>query len=163
MRYRNTGGTPGCLWVWGARELTSYTAGSDVSIGDFDVADIVLVMPADGATVARPYTFQWIRRPAAPSDTYELDLYDPFDLDPYAYTNPPLGYVSSFTLNGLPSGFSPGALYIWEIWVYSPDGGYGISYETRVVFFSNTGQSITTASQSLHLEPHDLEDVSRKR
>ncbi len=147
--YRNTGGTPGRLWVWGTRVLTSYTAGDSVGIGDFDIADIALVSPAAGATVALPYTFQWTRRPATPSDSYEFDLYDYPDGDPYFYTDPPLGYVSAYTLNGLPSGFSTGVQYAWDIWVYSPDGGYGISYWSYYVTFSNTGMSFTGAMQSV--------------
>jgi uncharacterized repeat protein (TIGR01451 family) len=163
VRYRNYAGTPGRLWVWGTRDLTSYSAGSAVEIGNFDIADIVLVSPAAGATVALPYTFQWTRRPATPSDTYEFDLYDPTDGNPNFYTAPPLGYVGSYILNSLPPGFNVGALYGWEIWVYSPDGGYGISYETRAVHFSNTGLSVTTAVQPARYKTApDLED-RRKR
>jgi hypothetical protein len=162
VRYRNTGGVPGRLWFWGTRTLTSYAAGSDVEIGNFDIADIPLVSPPAGATVALPYTFQWVRRPATPSDTYELDLYDPTDGDPYAYTNL-LGYVNGVTITGLPSGFSPGALYVWEIWVYSPDGGFGISYESRAVTFSNTGASAVVTSQSAQLKPAPVREDIPKR
>ena len=141
VRYENLTGTPGRLRIWGTRELTSYAAGSEVEIGNFDIADIALVAPADGATVSLPYTFQWTPRPATPSDTYEFDLYDPTDGDPYFA--PPLGYVGSYTLSGLPASFSPCVQYAWEIWVYSPDGGFGISYKTRVVFFANSGVAAT--------------------
>lgn len=161
--YRNYAGTPGRLWVWGTRDLTSYAAGSAVEIGNFDIADIALVSPPAGATVALPYTFQWVRRPAAPSDTYEFDIYDPTDGDPYAYTVPPLGYVGSFTMNSLPPGFGPGAQYAWEIWVYSPDGGYGISLETRLVTFSNAGASATVASQSAQWKPAPVREDIPKR
>jgi hypothetical protein len=57
VRYRNYADTPGRLWVWGTRDLTSYAAGSAVEIGNFDIADIALVSPPAGATVALPYTF----------------------------------------------------------------------------------------------------------
>ena len=152
VRYRNYSGTPGRLWVWGTRELTSYSAGSNVPLGNFDIADIPLVSPANGATVALPYTFQWTRRIATPSDTYELDLYDPSDGAPYFFTAPPLGYVGTYTLNGLPPGFGPGAHYVWEIWVYSPDGGLGISNETRMVTFSNSGMSATAVGQPVQVK-----------
>ena len=163
VRYRNYANTPGRLWVWGTRDLTSYAAGSAVEIGNFDIADSPLIAPPAGATVALPYTFQWTRRPATPSDTYEFDIYDPTDGDPYAYTVPPLGYVGSFTMNSLPPGFSPGVQYVWEIWVYSPDGGYGISYETRAVTFSNTGASATVTSQSAQLRPAPVREDIPKR
>jgi len=152
VRYRNYVGTPGRLWVWGTRVLTSYSTGSNVHIGNFDIADIPLVSPANGATVALPYVFQWTRRTATPSDTYELNLYDPSDGNPYFFTAPPLGYVGTYTLNDLPPGFSPSAQYTWEIWVYSPDGGYGISYETRMVAFSNTSTSVTATTQPVRLK-----------
>lgn len=163
VRYRNYAGTPGRLWVWGTRELTSYSANSNFEIGNFDIADIPLIAPANDATVALPYAFQWTRRTATPSDAYELDLYDPTDGNPYFFTAPPLGYVGTYMLNGLPPGFSPGAQYVWEIWVYSPDGGFGISYETRTIKFSNTGMSVTTTIQLTQPETKlDLEDRRKK-
>jgi len=162
VRYLNDLGTGGRLWVWATRELTSYSAGSAVIIGDFDIADIALVSPTNGATVALPYTFQWTPRPATLLDTYEFDLYDPTDGDPYFYTAPPLGYVGSYTLNGLPAGFSSGVQYGWEIWVYSPDGGYGISYETRSVMFSNTGFGMVPP-QSILLKPTQLVEDSPEK
>ena len=88
------------------------------------------------------------RHAATPSDTYELDA-DPTDLDPWFYTKPHLGYIGSYRLGSLPTGFSLNYEYAWEIWAYSPDGGYGISYEARVVKFSNTGSIITAPSLDL--------------
>jgi hypothetical protein len=32
-------------------------------------------------------------------------------------------------------------MYVWEIWVYSPDGGVGISLESRPVVFSSLASS----------------------
>jgi hypothetical protein len=154
VRYLNLSGTPGRLWTWGTRSLTAYSAGSMVEIGNFDIADIALVSPSGGATVALPYTFQWTPRPATPSDSYEFDLYDRTD---HFYIV--LSYVGSYTLNSLPLNFSPGVQYAWEIWVYSPDGGYGISYATRLVTFSNTDMSVTGVLQPLQLKTvRDVED-----
>jgi hypothetical protein len=150
--YRNDAHTAGRVWVWAAPVLTSYSAFTKVSLATFDIADIPLVQPANGATVALPSAFEWTRRAATPSDTYEFNLYDPDDGDPYFYTAPPLGYVDTFTLNGLPPGFSTGAQYGWDLWVYSADGGYGISLETRPVTFSNTGASVTPATRPERLE-----------
>ena len=147
VRYRNTSGTPGRLWAWFTRLLDYYQTGSNVMIGEFDIADVHLVSPAGGAAVALPYTFQWMRRSATPSDNYEFDMYDPADGNPYFYTNPRLGYVDAFTLTGLPTGFINGVKYAWEVWVYGPDGGYGISYETRTVKFYNAGLNLITTPQ----------------
>ncbi|MGB4868478.1 MAG: hypothetical protein WBP47_00450, partial [Candidatus Promineifilaceae bacterium] len=86
-----------------------------------------------------PYTFHWTPRPASTTDSYEFNLFDYDDNDPYFYTDPPLGYVGAFTLLSLPPGFAPGVYYVWDIWVYCPDGGYGISYWSYYVRFSTTG------------------------
>ncbi|MCX7854640.1 MAG: right-handed parallel beta-helix repeat-containing protein [Anaerolineae bacterium] len=123
------------VFVWCTRVLTSY--GGSADMGTFDIADVRLLAPANGATVGLPYTFRWQPRPATPTDTYEFDLYDPYDRNVYFYT-PPLGYVGSYTLTGLPGGFSPDNWYAWEIWIYSPDGGFGISREARWVKFAGT-------------------------
>lgn len=140
VRFQNTaGGNSNRLWTWHTRSVSTYVPGSEFNIGNFDLANIALVSPAPGATVNVPRTFQWTPRPASPTDSYEFNLYDPYDLNPYFFTDPPLGYVGSYTLNGPLPGFGVGPLYVWELWVYSPDGGYGISYEARVVYFANTG------------------------
>jgi hypothetical protein len=123
------------LWRWETRELITYTAGSQVEIGNFDIADITMLSPAPGATVRLPYTFVWEVRPATPSDSYEFNLYDSQDNNPYFYTDPALGYVDYYTLASLPQGFATGTTYSWEMWVYSPDGGHGISLELRDVIF----------------------------
>jgi hypothetical protein len=138
VRYQNTTGA-GRLWTWHTRVLDTFVAGSSSHIGDFDVADIGLVSPGNNTSVSLPRTFQWSIRSAMPSDTYEFNLYDPSTGTPYFYTDPPLGYVGSYTLNTLPGGFAINHPYAWEIWVYSPDGGYGISYETRMISFTNQG------------------------
>ena len=148
VRFYNNIGLPSRLWIWGTRVLTSYSAGSNIPIGDFDIADITLWTPGDGAMITLPFTFDWTPRYATPSDTYEFNLYDPTDGDPYFFTDPPLGFVGTYVLKSLPPGFSSGVQYVWEIWVYSPDGGYGISYDAYKVWFSNAGMSVTAVPQS---------------
>jgi hypothetical protein len=127
--------------------LTSFPAGSVVNIGNFDIAEIVLSAPASGAMVSLPSTFQWVPRPATPSDSYEFDLYEDCDPPrqdcPFWWTDPPLGYVGNYYLTSLPQGFAPGTQYWWEIWVYAPDGGFGISYDARIVTFTDTGLMAT--------------------
>lgn len=151
VRYFNAAGTPGNLFLWATKTLETYTTGTDVEIGNFDIADLVLLTPSSGATVALPYTFTWTPRPATPTDSYEFDIYDPVDLDPYAYTDPPLGYVGGIIIYGLPPGFTSGTTYVWEIWIYSPDGGIGISLEARPVAFSDLNITDFTAPDPLVL------------
>lgn len=142
VRYRNTWNQSDRLWLWATRVLTSYAGGSNVPIGNFDIANVNLVLPVNGGASSLPLTFQWMQRTATMDDSYELNLYDPTDGDPYFYNNPPLGYVNSYMLNSLPDGFSSNVPYAWDVWVYSPDGGHGISYESRLLTFSNTALGI---------------------
>ena len=147
VRYLNSSGASGRLWTWGTRTLNAYCFGCNVEIGDFDIADIYLTQPNNGDIVTLPYAFHWSARSATPTDIYEFDLFDPYDGDPYSYS-PLLGYVNNFTLNSLPIGFKPNTYYAWTVFVYRPDGSYGVSYYSRWVSFSNTGKSVT--------ELHDL-------
>lgn len=126
------------LSFWGTRILTAFTGGTSVAIGNFDIANVALTSPAPGASVNLPQAFQWTRRNATPTDNYEFNLLDLSDHIPWWWTDPPLGYVNSFTLNSLPLGFVPGPYY-WYLGVYSPDGGYGESYYAYLVNFSNSG------------------------
>ncbi len=154
VRYRNHTNTPGRLWVWGANPLTVYAAGSSARGGDFDIADIALISPPDWVSLALPRFFNWTPRPATPSDSYELDIYDPSDGDPYFFTDK-LGYVDGFNVTGLPDGLEGGVEYVWEVWVYSPDGGYGISFESRRVTFYSTvsNNSALLVSQPSQSDP----------
>jgi predicted outer membrane repeat protein len=137
--YQNTAsGNPNRLWAWVTQAVSAYAPGSEFNIGNFDLANVALVSPDPGTTVSLPTTFRWTPRPASPTDSYEFNLFDYEDGDPYFYTDPPLGYVSAFTLHSLPPGFAPDVYYTWNIWVYSPDGGYGISYWSYYVRFTTT-------------------------
>jgi hypothetical protein len=134
--YRNEDGIEGRLWIWATRELSSYEEGASVLIGNFDIADVELISPLDEASVSLPYTFQWNPRSASPGDNYEFNLLDPEDPDTFFYTDPPLGYVGSYTLDFLPFGFQAEVDYVWEVWVYSSEGGFGVSYEDRWISFN---------------------------
>jgi uncharacterized repeat protein (TIGR01451 family) len=129
------------LYRWGTRVLTAYQPGDSAPMGDCDIADIVMTSPAPGQRVGLPYTFRWSQRSSALTDSYEFDLFDLSAANPFFYTNPPLGYVGAYNLQHLPSGFGTNKNYGWDMWLYSPDGGYGISYYYYYVSFSNTGSA----------------------
>ncbi len=131
VRYLNSG-TSQHLSFWNTRALTSYTSGDYVEIGRFDLANITLTSPSPGATVGLPWTFEWNVRPNTPSDSCEFNLLDLTDGDPWWWTAP-LGYRGNYTLNGLPPGFLNNTQYYWLVGVYSPDGGYGMSYYAYAV------------------------------
>jgi hypothetical protein len=134
--FQNTSVTNGRLWYWQTRNLVTYTLGSQVPLGNFDIADIKLISPSSSVTVTLPETFNWQVRSASPSDSYEFDLYEPNSSSPYFYTQPPLGHVGSYQLKSLPAGFSANTRYVWEIWAYAPDNALGISLESRSIAFT---------------------------
>jgi CSLREA domain-containing protein len=132
---RFSGGTSDRLGYWSTRALDTYAAGSTVHIGDFDIANIELLSPSNGSTVSLPHAFQWTPRPAVPSDSYKFFMTDG---ETYHYSAP-LGFVGSFTLTTLPAGFSVSQPYYWGIYVFRPDGSYGMSHEGRQITFTHVG------------------------
>lgn len=133
VRYRNIAGTSGYLWAWWCNEITSYSAGSNVRGGDFDIADVPLRSPDSTDSQPLPLTFNWTIRGAVPSDTYEFHMWDP-DSDA-EYFSGDLGHVNRYTLDNLPGGFTVGKPYSWDVYVYGPYG-VGVSYQTHAVKFS---------------------------
>jgi hypothetical protein len=147
------------LAVWGTAVLDSYDGG-DVHIGDFDIANIVLVSPAPGASVTLPRVFSWQKRTATPTDNYEFNLNDFSDGNPWFWTDPPLGYVGNFTLNSLPPGFGYNSQYAWFMWVYDDLGGFGVSYWAYGVTFVNSLQP-NTSQESVQIPVKDLIEFDR--
>lgn len=144
--YRNTLFDIGRLWLWQTPYQDSFTAGQMLNIGVFDIADVVLTNPAPIATLNLPATFSWQVRTATPNDSYAFDLYD--DLDPPTeFITDPLGYASSYTLQGLPAGFTTGIEYGWDVYIFNENfdpaspwtNGWGWSLEYRRVTFDAPG------------------------
>jgi len=117
---------------WGSFSIFAYTEGERVGGGDFDIADVVLTAPADGATVDTPYTFIWQVRPHSPGDDYEFNLFDSADYVPWYYKS--VGYTGTCRLNSLPGGFARGTPYVWNLWLYN-GGGMGESLHRYSVTF----------------------------
>jgi hypothetical protein len=135
VRWLNPG-DDNLLAAWFTRELTAYNHGDSVNIGDFDVANIPLGAPPPGAVLTLPNLFTWGFRPATPYDSFEFNLLDPQDGNPWFWTDPPLGHVNEYGLHFLPAGFETHTWYGWYVAVHSPDGGYGVSYYFRWINFS---------------------------
>jgi hypothetical protein len=141
VRYENSSQGDTYLHAWYTRDLTGYTVGDSAYIGNFDLANFSHTAPPAGATVPLPQDFSWAFRPATPADSFDFNLFDADDSDPFFWTNPPLGHVNGYTLQSLPGGFSTDTLYGWYPGVYSPDGGYGVPYYFYWVMFSSAGQA----------------------
>lgn len=141
--FKNTTNAKGRLWYWQTHSLVTYTFGSQVQLGNFDIGDIKLISPTLPVTVTLPVAFSWKLRSASPSDSYEFDLYEPQNGTPYFYTKPPLGHVGSYQLKSLPAGFSMNKRYAWEVWAYAPDNAFGVSLEARPVAFASSASPST--------------------
>ena len=101
VRYTNPGNS---LYVagGGAPTITSYSAGSSVPGGNFDIANVSLLTPNDGVSLPLPVTFTWQKR-TVPGDTYKWMIFDPSNpADRWGTSD--LGNVGSFTLTSLGSG-----------------------------------------------------------
>jgi uncharacterized repeat protein (TIGR01451 family) len=135
----NNNADPEQLASWSCSIIDSSTTDPNAYQCSFDVDNIDLLSPDSGVSVSLPQTFSWNKRPIT-TDDYELNLIDISDFDPWWWTDPSLGYVDNYTLNGLPSGFLPGEQYGWFMGVRGVNG-VGFSYNYHVITFSTTGAS----------------------
>jgi hypothetical protein len=131
--FKNTSHDARFLTEWRSFGFDTYTAGQILAGGNFDIADMVLLSPPDMANVSLPVTFEWQPRPGAPSDTYRLELYRPNDF--LLFDTPKLGYVGSYTLNSLPTGFTTGVQYGWYVWLFGPGDSVGYTDQYRRITF----------------------------
>jgi len=128
--------TPEFLNYYRTPKLNSYTAGTNVYLSDFDIGNIDLISPEDFGIETVPVEFTWNVRPEMTTDSYKLVIHNITSLD-IIYESEKLGYVGLFRINDISE--VPMVLdvkYLWEIWVYRPDGGNGISYEWWEITFS---------------------------
>ena len=138
VRYENVAQTAGRLFVWSTAPLNTYSSGTALDLGSFDIGDISLSSPAGAASVNLPVTFQWIRRAAGLQDAYILEVYDPSDYTP-RWLSPLLGYADHYEMLGLSELLATGTNYAWDVIITSPDGGSGVSWLARLVQFNNRG------------------------
>jgi hypothetical protein len=112
--------------------ITTYTSGSTIPGGDFDIANVNLLSPAGGAAVQLPITFTWQQRGIG-TDTYRLELFDPDTREGWVTND--LGNVGSSTMTGMPTGAIFGQPYGWDITVFNGPDSYGESYYYRTITF----------------------------
>jgi hypothetical protein len=153
--YPNSEDVASRVTFWAGFLINSYTAGDELNGADFDIANINLVTPAPASVVTLPTTFTWNPRPASPGDSYEFNLIDDETQQTYFYTNPPLGYVNSYTLNSLPGNMVYDESYGWTIWAYGPGGSlsagnFGASYFAYGVTFVQSAAHTHTPTIPTH-------------
>jgi hypothetical protein len=140
----NNVGNPytGRLLLWVSRTLDPYPTNASIVMETFDISDVILTAPDLGTTISLPHDFQWSPRSYSSTDSYALLLIN----STFRFDAPLQGFVSSYTLNSLPAGFSLNTEYKWAVKIVSPDGGYGQSYYRRTITFSNSGSSLFISS-----------------
>jgi photosystem II stability/assembly factor-like uncharacterized protein len=138
------------LWRWYAPAISSYTAGSNVAGGDFDIGELNLLVPTTD-TVTLPVTFEWSMRGIS-GETYSWELFDLGTGQTKCYLPPSLVNQVELTetdLLGVCNG-SYGTKYGWFVWVIDGDSwetnnGYGDSYYYQeITFQSGAGPSLPT-------------------
>jgi len=135
---------------WGGPTLETYTAGSSVPGGDFDIANVRLLLPANDVTLPLPVTFQWQPRGIS-GDSYRLDLFDPSGDDEWLSDD--LGNAGSYTLTTLPQDAVYGWEYGWFVRVYQGEDNYGDSFYYRSIAFAAGGQESGQRMDSAKLLP----------
>jgi len=143
----------GELFYWRSKDLDPYLANSNIVMETFDMADVPLTSPSEGATISLPHNFQWGKRSTSPSDSYKILLYN----SGTGFESPLQGYVSSYLLNYLPGGFSPNLTYSWSVGIVSPGSGYGLAYYENQVTFSNSGSSLQPGFTQGSLQPFSFD------
>ena len=139
---------PRYLNGWYGPNLKAYTAGTSVSGGDFDIADVSLQTPPSGATVPLPYTFSWLRR-STPTDTHGWAVFDPAPGSTYWWETGELGAWSTYDRLELPPGTVYGKEYGWIVQVFNGQDSLGESY----YYFSVTFRAPTTGSAAVVTQP----------
>lgn len=148
VRYWNLGSTPepGRVFYWAAPLVLR--AAATQTVPAFDIADITLTGPQDGASASLPVEFTWSERVATSQDQYQLNLYGRTttvnQITPRYWTD--LLESGSYTLSGLPAPqvgteFQYSVPYTWEVWACQAGAGCGVSYDTREISFSRTSTS----------------------
>ncbi len=127
VRWRNRGVNVNYLSEWICNPVA---AGVDPSC-NFDVQNVLLEAPDNGAAAHLPITFKWQMRPFD-SDSYAVGLLPPSSATPAWENSPTLGYTAQYRLLDLPAGFKYGENYIWFVKVYT-SGGAGSSYYSRSI------------------------------
>jgi len=122
------------LLSWQEPMLTDYDYAQRVEGGSFDIANLPLSGPADGATKTPPVTFTWQSRGVA-GDQYQwmIDATSDFGLCDQAEP----GSNFAFTFATLDCSFPPVATntpIAWYVLVYGAQGGIGQSQPRSVIF-----------------------------
>lgn len=128
------------LGSWYSPPIRDYTAGDDVDMGTYELADLELTMPTHGTGFGGfPIEFGWNRR-SNETGRYHWSLCEccqNLNQRLGAYRTNSLGQRTRYTLNAAPPGFQIGIeyKYCWFLRIETDEHGYGESYHVRMLWF----------------------------
>ncbi len=132
--YENLTHAPAYAFGCAGTPIFNFPSGASASGGSFEISDITLLSPVDGATITPPYVFQWVRRATA-SDDYYLNT----DQPPHYWQSSSLGYTNQYSSVTLPDiNLTTGVPSTWSLSVTNPDGSGCSARTERTVTFANT-------------------------
>lgn len=133
------------LYRWFGQTINSYTAGSSANGGTFDISEVRLVSPSDGAQTQLPVTFTWTTRAEVQNERYAWTLMNLETGESICESAPAVG--NSFTLEQAffdqnCQNVTQGKEYGWFVWAvdgadFDSANGFGDSYYVGVVIFSD--------------------------
>lgn len=141
VAYINLGLTPGFLDAWYTARQSNPTEGTTLQVPAFDIADVTLRAPDNGATKSLPENFKWNERTTT-TDSYAVRLFET-DADGRLVRSLRTDYLPHPTDNAnvgtMPpnSGFLPNVPYQWRVLIRGPFGGTGYSLEARTITLKN--------------------------
>ena len=148
------------IGYWYGANILSYTAGGVLFGGDMDISPLNLGAPNSTTGVSLPVAFNWTPRSTSPTETYRLYIYDPSGYNIYWWSHD-LGHVGSYSLTGLPAGFTTDHTYRWRVYASGANGAYGYSYYTNNVAFSSSRATIID-SADIPLGWNEIDSVHSK-
>jgi hypothetical protein len=124
---------PQFIYFWYTQSITGYTTGQNVDLGTFDIENLPQLTPPDGSNQSFPVDFTWTPR-AIQTDKYQIHIVNYSGND---YYSPILNYTDTFRMNQLPNELLLDMTYYWEMFVFSPNGGYGVNTDWFQLTFVN--------------------------
>lgn len=123
---------------WDSLDITSYTAGTSVVGGDFDIANVTHGDPNTTTPRSLPITFNWTPRGVS-GDVYYLEIFDPADFDP-DWVSDESTTSGSYTLTNKPAVLSFNTAYKWEVVIVN-QAGFGLPQVVHDINLAEGGTS----------------------
>lgn len=139
ISYINIDDIPGLLSAWFTLDVSNPPTGNLIVMPTFDIADVTLRAPEDGATKSLPEDFRWNARGTA-TDRYQLQFLEidsNGDIVRSAATDEILHPADSVYIGSIDDalGFEADEPILWRVVVSDGIGGFGYPTEARTVTF----------------------------